>query len=134
MRSYDVRTAAFAVGVSTKWVDNVLSHHEIPGVERATHGVERRLPFSALVVLAVARDLSAELSIPLRRACEIASKLTASDGDAGSCPVGENMALTGDLSNLAADIERRLLEVADLAFRVPRGRPRNVDANTSSAG
>jgi hypothetical protein len=41
-RVYTIATAALALNISTKWLDNILSHNKILGVRQNRQGVARR--------------------------------------------------------------------------------------------
>src|SRR5687768_5622247 len=72
MRAYTVATAAVALGVRTKWVDNVLSHRSVPGVSQSRQGVTRRLTVEAVSVLEIALRLTRGFGIPLNRSLDLA--------------------------------------------------------------
>lgn len=67
-RAYDVRTVALATGTTVKWVDNLLSHHDVPGVLNARQGVERRVSDGGLFAIEMTRILNREFGVPVRRA------------------------------------------------------------------
>src|SRR3982750_1848348 len=72
LRLYDVAIAALAINAPRKWVDNLLSHHDVPDVVIARRGIARRIPHSALLHLALARDLHVELGMSVRDALPLA--------------------------------------------------------------
>ena len=57
MRAYTVAASAFTLGVNTKWLDNVLSHHRVDGVFQQRQGISRRLTPAALLTLEIAARL-----------------------------------------------------------------------------
>ena len=120
MRAYTVATAALALGVQPKWLDNALSHHSVPGVARSHRGVRRRIPPQSVVIMALARTLGAELSIPLHRALEIAAHVESGKGP--EYRISDGLALTIDREGIRADVLRRLDEAAEFAGVPQRGR------------
>lgn len=128
MRAYTVAVAAFALNVPVKWVDNVLSHHRIPGLATGKQGVQRRIPTETLVVLAIAKLIHRAVGAPLAIALELAAR-AASTPD-GRVPVGSpDSAIAGDLW-LSADVESvrrtvdaRLREAVEFGATPRRGRP-----------
>ena len=48
-RAYTVGTAALALDVPTKWLDNVLSHHSVPGVVQERQGVSRKVSLEGVL-------------------------------------------------------------------------------------
>lgn len=122
-RSYTVVAAAFALDVAPKWLDNFLSQHVVPGVVAAERGVARRVPLSALVLIAIARDLQRGLGVGLGRGLEAARKLVDGDGNPGVLPVGDAGVLRVDLGVLRRAIEDRLVIAMEILVPPRRGRP-----------
>ena len=85
MRGYSVATAALALGVEYKWLDNLLSQNRVQGVSQSRQGVQRRLPPEALYVIATVHRLNRGLQIPVGTALELAHELwrTPASGVAG---------------------------------------------------
>ena len=75
-RGYTVATAALALSVSSKWLDNVLSHNRVAGVLQTRQGVARRLSVDGLLIVALAlwlttlTNLSTYPSIEAAALCE----------------------------------------------------------------
>ena len=63
MRSYSVAISSLAIGSPHKWLDNLLSHFPLPDVGSERRGIARRVPHSALVRLALTRELHLELGM-----------------------------------------------------------------------
>src|SRR6185436_3522071 len=80
MRAYTVAATAVTLGVSRKWVDNVLSHHRVNGVHQARQGILRRVTPSGLLNLEIALGLGRVLGIPIARALDISNDLMAARG------------------------------------------------------
>jgi len=122
-RAYSVAAAAFALDVPPKWLDNFLSQHAVPGVVAAERGVARRIPLSALVLLAIARDLQRELGVGLGRGLEAAVRLVGTGDDASVLPIGEAAVLRVDVAALRRAIEDRLVIAMEILVAPRRGRP-----------
>lgn len=120
MRSYHVATVSVALSCPTKWVDNVLSRHELPGVVRERQGITREVSFEALVHLAVVQTLIDELALPVERAVHLARELCARDG---TTAIGEHGTLRIDLGAVRADLTAALREAVEIATPPRRGRP-----------
>ena len=120
MRAYTVATAALALGVDPKWLDNALSHHDVPGVTRSQRGVRRRIPPRSVVIIALSRMLGAELSIPLHRALEIGAGIESGNGPEHR--ISDALALRVDCDRIRADVLRRLDDAAEFAAVPRRGR------------
>ena len=121
-RAYSVRITAVTLGVPVKWVDNILSQHDIPGVVSSRQGVERSISDLGLRVLEMVRIASRELGIPVARAVEMA-------GVAASQPDARFVSPSGLELRFAVDaIDRRLrervMDAIEATPRLARGRPR----------
>lgn len=118
-RGYTVATVALALHSPTKWVDNVLSHHQIDGVTQARQGIARRVSFDGALHLSVLHALSSELRIPLELATEAARQLVR----AGKWSTGAGLTLTLDRENALKDLHLRLGSAVETAPVPQRGRP-----------
>ena len=119
-RSYDPRTAALALGVPLKWIDNTLSHHNIRGVNRAWRGIERQLTFEAVTLLFLARLLCSELGVPLATAIGLGRRLMDSADQQIGSPAGVMLGV--DVARVAHDLQLRLSEISETTARMKRGR------------
>ena len=79
-RAYTIATAALALEVPLKWLDNLLSHHKVAGVQQERQGIARRLTIDGLLVLGVIIRINKELGIPLARAIEMAERIATASG------------------------------------------------------
>ena len=111
---------ALALGTSTKWLDNVLSHHRVAGVVQERQGISRKLTVDGSLVLALSITLIQDLSLPTPRALKIAEEMAANDGRYQS-PQGLNLAL--DLSAFRTELLLRLEHAVEIAPIPKRGRP-----------
>ena len=120
MRAYTVATAAVTLQVSPKWLDNLLSHHTVPGVARSRQGVSRRLTEQAILTVEVANRISRNLSIPAARSLELAQHLTRGSS---TFQAGEGITLSLDLRSIQATVAERLAYAVEIAPIPQRGRP-----------
>ena len=122
VRAYSVRTAALALGVSAKWIDNVLFQHDIPGVVSSRQGVERGISDLGIRTLEIVRVCSQELGIPVSRAVEIAVATTNAPAARFVTPSGVELHVPVDA--IEQRLRERLVDAIEATPRVPRGRPR----------
>lgn len=118
--SYSVRTIALALGVPSKWIDNILSHYLIPGVSSARQGVERGISGVAVRVLEIVRILNHELGIPLPRAVSIAIEVGRGDSRFVSRSGAE---IRFSLEAIDHRLRERLIDAIEATPRMRRGRP-----------
>jgi hypothetical protein len=117
-RRYDVAVSALALGIEPKWIDNVLSHFALPGVEQEAQGKSRRLDDRAVLRLAVLIRLQRDLGIPIGKAIPLASQLV----DAGSVVTGD-VVVTVDVERLRDSLAAQLANAVEVAVAPVRGRP-----------
>ena len=125
MRAYTVATVAVTLNVPLKWIDNVITHHWLPGVTRARQGIPRRLTQRAVVVLAVALDLIQNLRLPLGRALKLADDLVGTEGREARHRLSPASAIhvTLDLVEAESRIAAQLAHAVEIAPVPRRGRP-----------
>ena len=119
-RAYTIATAALALDIPAKWLDNTLSHNQIRGVHQERQGVARRLTVEGLLILAIAATLVKELGIALAAALEFAEGMAMSTGTHTS-PAGVRIQV--DLEALNARLLERLANAVEIAPSPKRGRP-----------
>jgi hypothetical protein len=119
-RAYTVAAAALALGTSVKWLDNVLSHHRVPGVSQERQGVSRRLTVAGLLVLAMAVLLIQELGMPTPRAIALAEGLAQNEGRYSG---QQGLNLTLDLTFFRVQLLEKLEAAVEIAPIPRRGRP-----------
>lgn len=123
-RSYSAKLIALTVGTSLKWVDNLLSHHTLPGVSCGKQGVERQVTDEALLAIEITRMLTSELGVPLGRAAAIASAAVASRSELPPRFVTRSgIAVVFPLAAIEQRLRGRVMEAVEAIGRVPRGRP-----------
>jgi hypothetical protein len=119
MRAYTVATAAFTLRMPVKWVDNLLSHHQLRGVTGGTQGHARRLSLDAIVTLAVALSLWKTLRAPIRSCLHIAESL-----EDGKHIAGDGIVVSVPLASIRAETVDRLSHAVETVPVPRRGRPR----------
>ena len=125
MRVYDVAVASLAIDAPQKWTDNVLSQHDVPGIDVARRGVARRIPHATLLHLALTRELHAILGLSVRDALPLAQRLLSAEGNQEVRRGSVRLVL--DRDHLDRTVERRLrdaLESAPMPRRGPATRRR----------
>ena len=123
MRAYTVAAAAVTLQVSTKWLDNVLSHHHVQGVSRKRQGVTRRLTPRAILTLELALRLSRTCGSPLSRALELSKNIIGQENNPDQLPLGEGLFLLADLRNIESELMTGLAHAVEIAPNPRRGRP-----------
>ena len=119
MRGYTVVTAAVALSVDYKWLDNLLSHHLVPGVQQARQGVTRTIPLPSLRIIAIALELIAELQVPLPLALAWATRLAGPEN-----PVtAQHIAVGVRADEMDVWLLERLAYAVEVAPTPRRGRP-----------
>jgi hypothetical protein len=120
-RLYSVAVASLAIRAPVKWTDNLLSQHAIPDIHRMTRGVARGISWSALVRIALVRELHVRLGCAIHQAVSLATELlTSSDGS--TSPDGY-ITLGFDRPAFEQALQLRLVEALEMAPRPRRGRP-----------
>ena len=122
MRAYTVATTAVTLNVPTKWVDNVLSHYDVPGVSRSRQGVSRKLSYPAILRLELALRIARTLTSTLPRSLELATSLLASRESL--LILGNGLRLTVDLNQIESELAGRLDHAVEVTPLPRRGRPR----------
>ena len=118
-RGYTVATVALTLKTSAKWVDNVLSHHAIPGVTQSRQGIARKVTAEGVFQLAVIHRLTESLRMPIPLALEGARVLSQFD----EWEVGSGLSFQLDRI-LAGELLQQRLDAAVEAAPLPRrGRP-----------
>jgi hypothetical protein len=119
-RAYTIATAALALDMPVKWLDNVLSHNRVHGIHQERQGVARRLTIEGLLVLTIATLLIKELGVSLAPALELAQEMAINDG-LHTSPAGVRIQL--DLEVLKDRLLESLANAVEIAPSPKRGRP-----------
>ena len=125
MRAYTVAATAVTLGVSRKWVDNVLSHHRVNGVHQARQGILRRVTPSGLLNLEIALGLGRVLGIPIARALDISNDLMVARGGEIQLSGPPSITLRVDVDTMERALNARLEHALEMTPIPRRGRPRS---------
>jgi hypothetical protein len=106
--------------VSTKWIDNVLSHNQVSGVVQERQGVSRRLTIGGLSILALVLLLIQELELTTPKAIEVAEALARNEGNHIT---RQGLSLALDLQSFRARLLETLENAVEIAPVPRRGRP-----------
>ena len=119
-RAYTVATAALALGMPAKWVDNVLSHNRLPGIRQERQGIARRLSIEGLMALALTAVLTQELGLSTAKAIVVAEGIVQGSG---RFLAGEGLSIEIDLGVFQASLLEKLERAVEIAPVPRRGRP-----------
>lgn len=119
-RAYTVATAALALGMPIKWVDNVLSHNRVPGIRQERQGISRRLSIEGLLVLGLTAVLIHELGLSTAKAIIVADGIAKGSG---RYPAGEGLSIEIDIAAFRASLLEKLENAVEIAPIPRRGRP-----------
>ena len=122
MRAVTTGTAAFALGIPKKDLDNILSRYEVRGFERGTRGLARRISFASIEQVAVAIDLTRAFSIPVPAALQLAEQALASREGVIASP-DDHLAIHADLGRIRRGLNERLSQAIEHVIPPRRGRP-----------
>ena len=125
MRAYTVAATAVTLGVTRKWVDNVLSHHRVDGVHQARQGILRRVTPTGLLNLEIALGLGRALGIPIARALDISNDLMAARGGEIQLRGPPLVTLRVDVAMIERALNTRLERALEMTPIPRRGRPRS---------
>jgi hypothetical protein len=120
-RSYHVDVVRHAANADAKWIDNLLSHFELPGVDGGRQGVARRLSLRGIYHVALVRRLTRDLGVSMTAGVSLAGQLL--ETDAVHVEVGPNLSLHLDRRAFERDIERATHDAAESLAPARRGRP-----------
>lgn len=126
MRAVTTGTAAFALGVTKKDLDNILSRYPIRGFERGRQGQARRLSLASIEQVAIAIDLAHDYAIPVPTALLLAEEALSSPEGVILSP-GRHLALHVDLDRIRRDIQAKLTDAIERVIPPRRGRPPTRD-------
>jgi len=126
-RTYSTRVAALAIAVQPKWLDNLLSHFALPGIESGGQGVERRISDDGLLAIEVTRVLADELGMALGIAAVFARALVGqASRDIARVTTASGASVTVSLQDVEQRLRRQLADALESSPRIKRGRPRRT--------
>jgi hypothetical protein len=121
---YTVTVTAFALGVSEKWLDNLLSHAELPGVMRERQGIARSITEQGVLAIELVRILGEELGMSLTASQNAvrAAFSTSMDGDL-TFRTRSGVVLHFPVELLERSLRDRLRDALEAVPPRKRGRP-----------
>ena len=119
--SYHIDIAGYAAGADRKWVDNLLSHFEVPGVEQGRRGSARHVTQLGLYHIALVRVIARELGAPLKTSVMLATMLLRTESP--ELPVIGPLALRFDRDRFQREVDARVAEAVEAIVPARRGRP-----------
>jgi hypothetical protein len=125
-RNYHVEIARFAADADQKWVDNLLSRFDVPGVDSARQGLSRRISDEGIYYIALIRELTSELEVSTAKAVALAGQLLTGPGPV---IVADDIELVFERSTFERRINLRVAEAVESIAPARRGRPpkRRID-------
>jgi hypothetical protein len=124
-RLYHVDIARHVASADHKWVDNLLSHFAIPGVQGGRQGSARRISADGIAYIALVRTLNRELGLSVAAAVRVADRLLGAKTTELS--IGNGLDLRLDLAAFHSSVERAIADGVESITPVRRGRPRKPD-------
>jgi len=103
-----------------KWVDNILSHHQLIGIRQERQGIARRLSIEGLTALALTALLTHELGLPTGRSVLMAQAII---NGGGRYVGGQRLSIGIDLAAFQSNLLERLESAVEVAPVPRRGRP-----------
>src|SRR5437660_794230 len=120
-RHYHIDIAAFAAEADKKWVDNLLSHFDVPGVVIAKQGVARRISVHGVYHVALTHLLWSQAGLAVDVALGIANRLLATD--ANHLALARGVTLNIDRRAFQGEVDRAIAEAVESIIPRRRGRP-----------
>jgi hypothetical protein len=120
-RHYHIDIAVFAANSDRKWVDNLLSHFDVPGVDSAKQGVARRFSQPGVYHVALTRRLWLDAGMSVEAALAAARRLLSDPS--GRLLLAPSLELTLDRDAFRTEIDARISEAVESIVPRRRGRP-----------
>jgi hypothetical protein len=124
-REYHVDIARFAANADQKWVDNLLSHYDVPGVEGARQGQARRITHVGVQHIALIRALTLEPVLKVGAAVSLSVRLLAPETD-GVVEICSGVELRLDRAEFARTVDAAIGEAVEAVAPARRGRPKKA--------
>jgi hypothetical protein len=120
-RLYHFDIARFAAGADPKWVDNLLSRFDVPGVEGARQGLSRRISEEGIYHIVLVRILNSDIGLGVNHALSVAGRLLSSED--GRLSLAEGLELRLDLAGFRSRVDAAIAEGVESLAPARRGRP-----------
>lgn len=127
-REYHVDIAQHAASVDAKWLDNLLSRFEIPGVATARQGIARRVSSIGIYHVALIRRLTAELGMSTGIAVSVAMTLLDGAASAAFC-VTAGVELRLNRPEFEREVDAAISVAVESVSPARRGRPPSSSSN-----
>lgn len=121
VRTVHLATAAHIAQCDVRWLDNLLSRHDVPGVERARRGVTRQIAPIGILVVFIVHEIVKALGASLERALPLAVELATEKSHRSVLTPEISLAI--DVTKLRRIIESRTRDAAESLVLPRRGRP-----------
>ena len=123
MKTLSTASAAIAIGVDRKTLDNALAREASSLVLTGRRGRSRRIPIAALERIAVAFVLKRDLGVSVAKGLELAELVLSEPSS--SVAIGSLGRLTFDLPRLRRTLELAVDDALESVAEPARGRPRS---------
>jgi hypothetical protein len=123
MKTLSTVSAAAALGVDRKTLDNALAREASSLVLTGRRGRSRKIPIAALERIAVAFVLNRDLGVSVAKGLELAELVFAKPSS--PVAIGSLATLTFDVSRLRRTLELAIDEALESVAEPARGRPRS---------
>jgi hypothetical protein len=120
-RSYHVDIARHAADADAKWLDNLLSHFSLPGVEGGTPGEARRITTDGIYRIVLVRRLATELGLSVAESVRMAARILAAP--ASAITVASALELRLDLARFGREVDIAIADAVESVTPPRRGRP-----------
>jgi len=131
-RHYHIDIAVFAADSDRKWVDNLLSHFDVPGVDSAKQGVPRRVSAHGIYHVALVRVLSRDGGMSVDVALAFAQRLLTTD--ANHAELSPWLELRIDRHEFQRETDARIADAVESIVPRRRGRPPSKDSMQQQKG
>jgi hypothetical protein len=126
---YSIATTAFALGVTEKWIDNLLSQADVPGVVRSRQGVERGITEQGVLAIELVRLLNEELGVSIRTAAELVRQTITLPAQESRHSTPSGIEVRFPTASLEQSLRERLRDALDAVPPRKRGRPPSQKKN-----
>lgn len=120
-RFYHVDIARFAADADQKWVDNLLSHYDVPGVDGARQGLARRISAVGVQHIALIRALTRDAGISTASAVSLSVRLLTPG--IVSVPIAAGLEFRFDRDAFEQRVDGAIAEAVESIAPARRGRP-----------
>jgi hypothetical protein len=129
-RAYNTSAVAAALGATEKWLDNILTHHDVRGVYSAGQGIPRRMSPDSVVTVHVAKVLMDQMGTPAAAALQAGHQLVAT----GRVDFEPGLNLAMDRAVVESSLNLKLLHAVQASPPKRRGRPPTLKPDTRKSG